>query len=41
MGKKYLKQVYIKIFQKCKNIDDKLEYDSVVNERFLIYFKYV
>lgn len=39
MGKKYLKQIYIRIFQKCKHIDNNLEYESVVDERFLIYFR--
>lgn len=38
-GKKYLKQIYVKVFQRCKNIDDNLEYESVVDERFLIYFR--
>lgn len=38
-GKKYLKQVYTRVFQKCKNIDDNLEYESVVDERFFLYFK--
>lgn len=39
MGKKYLKQVYVRVFQKCKNIDCNLEYESVVDEGYLIHLK--
>ncbi|KAJ8935130.1 hypothetical protein NQ318_015785 [Aromia moschata] len=39
LGKKYLRQVHVKIFQKCKNSDNNLEYESVVNEKYLIYFE--
>lgn len=38
-GKKYLKQLYIRVFQKCKSIDNNLDYESVVDERILFYFQ--
>ncbi|CAH1965561.1 unnamed protein product [Acanthoscelides obtectus] len=40
-GKKYLKQVYTKVFQRCKNTENNLEYKSVVNEKFLIHFQFL
>lgn len=38
-GKKYLKQLYIRVFQKCKSIENNLNYESVVDERILLYFQ--
>ncbi|XP_056639717.1 coiled-coil and C2 domain-containing protein 2A [Diorhabda sublineata] len=37
-GKKFLKQVHIKVFQMCKNTDNNLDYESVIDEKFFIYF---
>lgn len=38
-GEKYLKQIYIKIFQQCKNSNNNLCYEDVVDEKFLLYFE--
>ncbi|CAH0545749.1 unnamed protein product [Brassicogethes aeneus] len=38
-SKKYLRQVHNKIFQKCKNYDNNLLYENVVNEKYLPYLE--
>lgn len=38
-GKKYLKQVQLKVFQMCKNTENNLDYESVVDEKYLINFQ--
>ncbi|XP_072382950.1 coiled-coil and C2 domain-containing protein 2A isoform X2 [Diabrotica undecimpunctata] len=37
-GKKRLKQVYLRLFHLCKNTENNLDYESVVNENYFIYF---
>uniref|UniRef100_A0A6P7GYL8 Coiled-coil and C2 domain-containing protein 2A-like n=1 Tax=Diabrotica virgifera virgifera TaxID=50390 RepID=A0A6P7GYL8_DIAVI len=37
-GKKRLKQVYLRVFHLCKNTENNLDYESVVNENYFIYF---
>ncbi|KAF5294949.1 hypothetical protein FQR65_LT10662 [Abscondita terminalis] len=34
-GRKYLKQVYTKVFQKCRNTQNNLVYEDVVNEKLI------
>lgn len=38
-GRKYLKQVYSKLFQICKNSENNLVYESVVDEKYLAHFE--
>lgn len=38
-GRKYLKQIYIKLFQICKNSENNLVYESVVDEKYLAHFE--
>ncbi|XP_050296279.1 coiled-coil and C2 domain-containing protein 2A [Anthonomus grandis grandis] len=38
-GQRRLKQIQTKIFQKCKGMSDNLSYESVVDEKLLIYFE--
>ncbi|CAG9831885.1 unnamed protein product [Diabrotica balteata] len=40
-GKKRLKQVYLRLFHLCKNTENNLDYESVVNENYFIYFHYM
>ncbi|CAG9813725.1 unnamed protein product, partial [Phaedon cochleariae] len=37
-GRKFLKQIYIRTFQLCKNTENNLDYESVIDERYMIYF---
>ncbi|CAG9860595.1 unnamed protein product [Phyllotreta striolata] len=37
-GKKSLQQIHLKIFQLCKSTENNLDYESVVNEKYFIYF---
>ncbi|KAK4876668.1 hypothetical protein RN001_009174 [Aquatica leii] len=34
-GRKYLKQVYTKVFQQCRNTENNLVYEDVVNEKII------
>lgn len=38
-GKKYLKQVFLKIFQYCRNAENNLLFHDVVNEKYLAHFE--
>ncbi|CAH1125789.1 unnamed protein product [Ceutorhynchus assimilis] len=38
-GRRRLKQIYTKIFNKCKSLDNNLSYESVVDEKYLIHFE--
>ncbi|XP_023311108.1 coiled-coil and C2 domain-containing protein 2A [Anoplophora glabripennis] len=38
-GRKYLKQIYKKLFQICKSSDNNLVYESVVDEKYLAHFE--
>ncbi|KAH1006630.1 hypothetical protein HUJ05_007344 [Dendroctonus ponderosae] len=40
-GKRRLRQMQKQIFQKCKGLRDNLSYESVVDEKYLIYFEEV
>lgn len=40
-GRKYLKQVYTKVFQQCRNAENNLIYEDVVNEKLLPHIEYV
>lgn len=38
-GRKYLKQIYRKLFQMCQNSENNLIYESVVDEKYLAHFE--
>ncbi|KAG5899846.1 hypothetical protein JTB14_012317 [Gonioctena quinquepunctata] len=37
-GRKYLRRIYLLLFQLCKNTENNLDYESVVNEKYLVHF---
>lgn len=38
-GKKHLREIYTKVFQRCKNSEHNLTFEDVINEKFLQHFQ--
>lgn len=38
-GKRIIKQIHTKVFQKCKNTTNNLEIEDILDEKYLIYFE--